>query len=113
MSLEAVEGRTGSICVAEDGGLVTHRVIDNALAAVEGLQQYRVDQVARERIRCAVIAEGAPGDQVARRAREVLSGLFGAGVSVEAEEVPELVPEASGKFLMVRRCFPLEEGGRG
>jgi len=44
MTLSAVEGRLKSLCIADDGRPVTHREVDNALAAVDGLEQYRLVQ---------------------------------------------------------------------
>jgi len=72
--------------------------MDRALAEVPGLEQYRVDQEAPQRVSCKVIGE--PG-------RGALAALFGAGVEVRAAEVPELRPEKSGKFLLAARLFPL------
>jgi len=109
ITLAGVEGRIASMCVAGDGTLLTHRKIDLALAGVDGLQQYRVDQDVPVTVRCAVIAEPARGSRATRGAEEALSALFGPGVHVEAAEVQRLVPEASGKFLLVRRGFALEE----
>ena len=44
MTLSSIEGRLKSLCVAGDGRLVTHREMDDALARVEGLEQYRLVQ---------------------------------------------------------------------
>jgi phenylacetate-CoA ligase len=110
MTLDAVEGRLKSLCVAADGAPVTHRQIDLALAAVEGLEQYRVDQDAPDLVRCAVIGEPGAARRAARGARDALAAVFGPGVRVETREVPALVPERSGKFLLSYRSFPLPEG---
>jgi phenylacetate-CoA ligase len=113
ITLSAVEGRVRSICVAGDGSLVTHGRIDRALVEVEGLEQYRVDQVSPGLVRCAVIGEPGREAQAARGTREALVELFGPGVAVEVGEVRALLPEKSGKFLLVRRSFPLGEAARG
>ena len=47
--------------------------------AREGLEQYRVDQDARDRVRCAVIAEPSRGGRATREAGDALAALFGAG----------------------------------
>jgi phenylacetate-coenzyme A ligase PaaK-like adenylate-forming protein len=109
MTLSAVEGRLKSLCVAGDGTLVTHAAIDHALAAVAGLELYRVEQDSRSRVRCSAVCRPGSGQRTAREARDALAGIFGPAVRVEAEEVPALFAEKSGKFLMAHRLFPLEE----
>jgi phenylacetate-CoA ligase len=110
MTLSTIEGRLKSLCVAGDGSLLTHRELDDALAHVEGLEQYRLVQEAPKSVRLAVIGEDGQGVNVARDAEDLLQGLFGRGVTISADPVPVLQPEKSGKFLLVRRDFPLDPG---
>ena len=84
----------------------------SALAAVDGLEQYRLDQVSPRLVRCAVIGEQGRGARAVRGAREALAGVFGPGVQVEVAEVALLLPEKSGKFLLAQRSFSLEEAAR-
>ncbi|MGA2762148.1 MAG: hypothetical protein ABSG17_02175 [Spirochaetia bacterium] len=108
ITLEAIEGRLKSLCVAGDGRLVTHRELDLALARVEGLEQYRLDQEAPRSVLLAVVPAPNAGDRVAKDAEEALRPVFGPGVRLAARMVRELHPELSGKFLMVRRSFSLD-----
>lgn len=108
MTLSSVEGRIKSLCVASDGAFVTHRKIDDALAQVDGLQEYQLVQEAPQRVRFDLIGENGDGPRVARAAADIVHGLFGRGVDIEAGEVRVLLPERSGKFLLVRRDFPIE-----
>jgi phenylacetate-CoA ligase len=112
VTLSGVEGRLKSLCIAADGSPVTHRRIDRALASVDGLEQYRLDQVSPSLVRCAVIGEQGSGAQAARGAREALAGVFGPGMGIEAAEVNLLLPEKSGKFLLAQRSFSLQEAVR-
>jgi phenylacetate-CoA ligase len=107
MALSGVEGRLKSLCIAGDGGLVTHARLDQALAGVEGLEQYRVDQVSPVRVCAAVVGEPGSASGVAAHAKGVLAEVFGPRVGIEVEEVPALFAEKSGKFLLVQRSFPL------
>jgi phenylacetate-CoA ligase len=109
ITLSAVEGRLKSLCVAGDGTIVTHRQLDQALAAVDGLEQYRVDQDSPELVRCAVVEEHGGPRGIARKAEDALRALFGPRVRLEVTRAPMLAPEASGKFLLALRSFPLEE----
>ena len=108
VTLSSIEGRLKSLCVAGDGSLVTHGMIDRALAEVPGLEQYRVDQATLSEVSCQVIAQPGRETAAVRGGREALAGLFGPGVKVSVTETVELVPEKSGKFLLVARTFPLD-----
>lgn len=110
MTLSAVEGRLKSLCVAGDGKLVTHRQLDEALAQVDGLEQYGLVQETPINVRLDVIGDNGQGKRVARDAEEALQGLFGPGVEITAREVSILLPEPSGKFLLAKRAFPLPPG---
>jgi phenylacetate-CoA ligase len=108
ITLSSIEGRLKSLCVSEDGSLLTHGRLDRELAEVPGLQQYRLDQETARRVTCKVIPEPGQGQAALRGTREALAALFGAGVEVKVAEVSELFPEKSGKFLLSARSFPLE-----
>jgi hypothetical protein len=108
MTLSAIEGRLKSLCVAEGGRLLTHRELDDTLANVEGLEQYRLVQELPKRVRLDVIGEDGHGIKVARHAKDLLQGLFGIGVTITVANVPVIQPEKSGKFLLAKRDFPLD-----
>ena len=110
--LSAVEGRLKSLCVGSGGRLVTHARIDSALSEVEGLEQYRLDQATPNEARLSVVAAPeARAADVAAASRRVAADLLGPEVRVQATSVPELLPEPSGKFLLVHRSFPLPVPG--
>ncbi len=110
LTLEAIEGRLVSVCVGEGGRLVTHDTIDQAIANVQGVAEYGLRQASPSAVRVALVAGQGAGDSVAHDCRSALRELFGDGVAVSVEPVKALTPEASGKFLLVRREFPLENG---
>ena len=110
MILSTIEGRLKSLCVAGDGRPVTHREIDNAVAHVEGLEQYRLVQETLRSVRLDIAGEDGQGKRVARDAVDILQGLFGKEVNITAKEVHAFFPERSGKFLLVRRDFPFDPG---
>ncbi len=118
MTLSSIEGRLASLCLAGDGRLITHRELDEVVARVEGIEEYRLDQETPRAVRFrAVIAErDAPA--ALRDACDALHDLFGSEVEISVEQVDRLVPEASGKFLLAKRGFPLsaeilQKGGGG
>ncbi len=107
LTLEAIEGRLVSVCVGEAGRLVTHGQVDEAIARQEGVVQYRLLQKSPTDVRLALVAEDHGAAAAAHGCRDALRELFGSGVAVTVEEVAEIPPTASGKFLLVRREFPL------
>jgi phenylacetate-coenzyme A ligase PaaK-like adenylate-forming protein len=106
MTLSAVEGRLKSVCIDGDGRLLTHARLDHALAGVAGLEQYRLDQDSPGSAHCRVVGDSR---RMVEGARKALAGVFGPRVHVEVTEAPALFAEKSGKFLLARRSFPLEE----
>ncbi|HSB03743.1 MAG TPA: hypothetical protein VLK23_01020 [Thermodesulfobacteriota bacterium] len=110
MTLSAIEGRLKSLCVAGDESLLTHRELDDALAHVQGLEQYRLVQEAPKSVRLAVVGEDSQGIKVARDAKDILQGVFGGSVTITVNNVLVLQPERSGKFLLAKRDFPLDPG---
>ena len=110
VTLSAIEGRLKSLCVAEDGRLVTHRELDEALACVDGLEQYRLVQEDLKYVRLDLIHEDGQWNRVARDATDILHDLFGPGVHIALSKVDELLPERSGKFLLAKRNFSFGPG---
>jgi phenylacetate-CoA ligase len=110
VTLSAIEGRLKSLCVAEDGRLVTHRELDEALACVDGLEQYRLVQEDLKHVRLDLIHEDGQWNRVARDATDILHDLFGPGVHIALSKVDELLPERSGKFLLAKRNFSFGPG---
>ena len=113
LTLSAIEGRLTSLCVAADGTLVTHGCIDGVLSEVPGLREYRLDQPSPHRVICKIMADPGSSITTARGVRESLETIFGPRMDIQVEEAPVLMPEKSGKFLLARRSFPLQEALRG
>ncbi len=108
MALSSIEGRLKSLCVAGDGTLLTHRELDDALAIVEGLEQYQLVQSTPRNVRLALVGEDGREKRVIGDAADVLRDVFGRGVTVTVTAATSLRPEKSGKFLLARRDFPLD-----
>jgi phenylacetate-coenzyme A ligase PaaK-like adenylate-forming protein len=104
--LASVEGRIDDALVRPDGAIVTAGAIDRALAPMESLVLYQVNQRAPDAVEIDVVAEGEPA-QAEREARSRLEGLT-AGLALTARCVTAIAPEPSGKFRVSRRHFPLD-----
>jgi hypothetical protein len=81
------------------------------MAGVEGIDEYRLDQESPKRVQLRLITAGnRPRQSVLRDAQETIHALLGDELEVTAEAVCCLLPEASGKFLLAKRHFPLDIG---
>jgi hypothetical protein len=110
MTLSSIEGRVKSLCIAEDGRILTHREMDDALARVDGLEQYSLVQETLKKVRLELVSEDGQGMRVTRDTADIIKDLFGRGVDITMSEVHTLLPEKSGKFLLAKRDFPLDPG---
>jgi phenylacetate-CoA ligase len=109
LTLLSIEGRLLSIFLASGNRLVSHGQMDHALASVEGIEEYRLDQLSPQLVRLRIMTGGSRLRQsVFSEAKEAMLALLGNDVEVMVEAVPSLFPEASGKFLLAKRHFPLD-----
>ncbi len=111
MVADAVEGRFRNATFGVDGGLVTTKRLDDRLAAVEGLRDYRLEQ----RARSGYLLEGmlSPGrDRRAAREdlRGVLAGLYGGGAELDIRVVDDILTGPAGKFRRTQADFDFDEG---
>ncbi len=107
LTLSSIEGRTISVCTGADGRLVTHGQVDRALAEVEGLSEYRLDQDEPASLRLRAVAEGRGDAAVKTDSRDALAALFGEDTAIKVDLTVRMTPESSGKFLLVKRAFPI------
>jgi phenylacetate-CoA ligase len=107
LTLSGIEGRLISAFVASGERIVTHAQMDRAIAEVEGVNDYRLDQQAQKHVHLRlVVGDQHTQESVLRDARDVIQELLGNEVEITVEAVDCLRPEASGKFLLARRHFP-------
>lgn len=109
LTLDAVEGRTVNLTLTPTGIAVTQRQADLALGGVDGLDEYRLEQIAPAAYRVLVVA--APGhdaDRVRRDAAEALHALYGPDAAVEVLPEDVLHPDPPGKFRLTRALFPID-----
>jgi phenylacetate-CoA ligase len=108
LTLSSIEGRLLSAFLASGNRLVAHGQMDRTIASVADVDDYRLDQDAPNRVRLRlIVAAGRPKESVLRDARAEIQAILGKEIEVTAEAVSCLLPEASGKFLLARRHFPL------
>jgi phenylacetate-CoA ligase len=112
MTLLSIEGRLISLFLGAGNRPVTHRQLDQAIASVAGIEEYRLDQELPERVRLRIVAEGSRSVEVVRNdAKDALQSLLGDEIEIGVETVQTLAMESSGKFLLAKRHFPLDSWG--
>lgn len=102
-SLRSVEGRLQDAVVRPDGAIVTCAAIDRALAKIEGLVQFQLQQREPSAVEIDVVARGDVNADVKRALEPLLHG-----VRLEVRSATAIAAEASGKFRVVRRSFPID-----
>ncbi len=109
MTLASIEGRLLSLFLATQNKPVTHGQLDQAIASVEGIDEYRINQDSPKQVRLRlVVEEGPPVRKILEDAREAVHIVLGEGIDITVEAVGALSPEPSGKFLLASRHFPLD-----
>lgn len=104
--LRTVEGRLDDALVLPGGGLVTAGAIDRAIDVPEGLVSWQVNQRTPTTVEVDVVAEGDAARTVGV-VRDRLAPLL-AGLELTARSVTAVPLEASGKFRVSKRHFPID-----
>jgi len=105
--LTSVEGRIDDALVRPDGGLVTAGALDRALGGVAGLRLWQVNQRTPDGpVEVDVVADG-DATRAVEDARARLAPLL-EGLTVAARSTTAIPIEASGKFRVSKRHFPLD-----
>ncbi len=108
MTLAAVEGRVKNITLTPDGRAVTQRQVDLALGAVPGLDEYEVLQTAADAYAASIVCSPATAPAAcAKEAADALRSVYGAKAVVAVKTVETLVPDAPGKYRLVKPLIPI------
>lgn len=106
--LSAVEGRTMNVTLTGDGRPVTLRALDTAMAEIDGITQYRLDQESLNAFVLVLVSDREDTRRLVEEASGVLRGLYGKEVRVSVVFKDALSPEDSGKYSMAKTCFQIE-----
>ncbi len=108
----SIEGRLQDCVVRPDGAIVTAGAVDRALAPIEGVAFYQVNQRAPTELEVDVVPDNGAKDQGAQLEAEVVARLspLCEGLRIAARPVAAIPAESSGKFRVVRRHFTLDLG---
>lgn len=99
--LASVEGRSTDFVVAADGTVLHGLALIYVLRDMPEVSNFRIVQESLEKTRVQVVVRGQLTNTLVTAIRRGLAARLGEQVTIEVEAVPELVPEASGKFRYV------------
>jgi phenylacetate-CoA ligase len=105
----SMEGRIQDALVRPDGAIVTAGAIDRALAPLEGIAAYQVNQTVPGAAEVDVVHEDGAPASLEDDVRERLAGLL-SGLTLTTRKSTAINAEASGKYRLSRRQFPLDVG---
>ena len=106
----AVEGRLGNSTFTTRGQLVTTMALDTALARVQGIRDYHLEQNSRSKYELQLMITGK-GGTVCDEARYALERLYGGDGVYDIEIVSNILPGLSGKFRRSQANFDFDTRG--
>jgi phenylacetate-coenzyme A ligase PaaK-like adenylate-forming protein len=106
--LSAIEGRAISLTLTCEGRLVTLRELDNTMSALDGVDEYRLEQVASGEYDLYLVSQRKDKSRLTREASEMLTELYGKEAKVSVIYEDALSPEDSGKYAIAKALFPID-----
>ena len=110
MIATAIEGRVGNVTFTTEGGLVTTQALDQALAQIEGIRDYHLDQESPTDYHLELMAKGETA-AIEGATRQTLRDLYGADGSFDIQFTDNLLPGQAGKFRRSQANFDFDERG--
>jgi phenylacetate-coenzyme A ligase PaaK-like adenylate-forming protein len=106
--LSAIEGRFISATLTCDGRLVTLRRLDDAVSAIDGLDEYRLEQSAQGVYQLYLVSGRRDRADLDREAKSRLREIYGEDADITVIHEESLFPEDSGKYSLAKTLFPLK-----
>ena len=106
----AVEGRVTNSTFTTDGKLVTTWTLDKALAEIEGIRDYRLEQTGPEQYELHLMIKGDAGF-ICEDARYTLESIYGREASYKIKFTQNILPGPAGKFRRTQANFDFDIKG--
>ncbi len=106
--LSAVEGRVTNLTLTCEGRLVTVRKLDDALSVLDGIDEYRLEQVSADSYDLHLVSQRLDRRRLSQEASEVLKELYGTKAQIQIIYEDAISPEDSGKYCVSKALFPIE-----
>ncbi len=105
--VSAMEGRWTNVTLTCDGKLVTLRRVDDAITALENIDEYRVEQPSPGVYHLFLVSPRQDKEKLSQEAKRILQGIYGAKADITITYADYLSPEDSGKYCLAKTLFPL------
>lgn len=99
--LKEIQGRSTDFLVAQDGTVMHGLALVYILRDLPAVKAFKIVQETIDLTRVQVVADAALDADLLERIRAGFRARLGAGVTIEIEQVPAILPEKSGKFRYV------------
>jgi phenylacetate-coenzyme A ligase PaaK-like adenylate-forming protein len=104
---EAIEGRASNSTFTTDGGMVTTMALDAALAGVEGLRDYHLEQNTPTQYELQVMTRCEP-KPVIEACHHALEALYGRDGRYDIKMMNNILPGPAGKFRRTQANFDFD-----
>jgi len=105
--LSAIEGREISTTLTCEGRLVTLHELDNALSVLDGIDEYRLEQLSGKAYVLHLVSQRSDRNILTEEASGLLKGVYGEESKVSVIYEKALSPEDSGKYSVAKTLFPI------
>ena len=106
--LSSINGRKANLTLTCTGRLVTLFELDNAISALEDVDEYKLIQINAGTYELHLVSKRLDKKRLGEEAGEILKKLYGENANVSIVYESAIAPESSGKYLISRTVFPIE-----
>jgi len=110
MIADSVEGRVSNVTFTTNGGLVTTKSLDDHIAEINAVRDYRLEQRDRTNYLLeAVLSQEADRKAATEEIRSVLKKVYGSDGKFEIKILEEIFPGPAGKYRRTQANFEFDE----
>jgi phenylacetate-coenzyme A ligase PaaK-like adenylate-forming protein len=106
--LSAVAGRKVNLTLTTAGRIVTLLELDNALSALDDVQEYQLIQPGPGEYNLVLAGDRLYKTSLSQKAPAILRNVYGTQAKINIIYADAIAPEASGKYLVSKALFPIE-----
>jgi phenylacetate-coenzyme A ligase PaaK-like adenylate-forming protein len=105
--LTGIAGRISNLTTTETGRLVTLHQLDNEISVMEGIDEYRLDQIGLTHYHLQLVSQRHDRIKLQKEAKEILRKLYGEKAEISVSYKAYITPEKSGKYHLTSNALPI------
>jgi phenylacetate-CoA ligase len=105
--LSSIEGRMATATLTLTGRLVTLRELDNIIGNLSGIDEYRLEQTAKDSYVLFIVSQVDDKNTLASEASILLKRLYGDRAKISVSHENAISPESTGKYRLAKADFPI------